>query len=526
MAARPAAALLLIGAALAGAGCLRPDGSRGIPLPVPGRELATPDLERERGFAFDREAKKVLPLVTDLSVLEFVDELGQDLVERLGEQPFDYRFRVIVDPALNAFAVPGGWVYLHTGTLLAAGSVEELSGVLAHELGHVKGHHSARMAKEAAIPSLLAMAAGVAASAATRDPTPIVAAQAANVAIQLQYSRQYEDEADRMAAVFLSRAGMSTEGMVRFFERIQLEQGERPQGYVPPYLFSHPQVEARIAALRALGPRSRSLAHPPDLDQRFAAMQARLAWLVGNRRAAQGAVEPYDRGATDALLAEAARAGRPDDALDALARAERAEPRDPRVPYRRAEILEAEGRLDDAIAAYRRAVFLDPNPPAVLLALARAHRAAGHRREALFFLDQAGWRAGATGRARVQIDAEIERTVFPVVAESGFADGSSGDGAPTPGGVERTRLAAGDRRAAWWARLSPHWVPSRGWFRVRWVDPAGRADDAESPERSGAHLVAARAFEAGGPAPGEWRVELLYGEEVVHSERIAAGQAR
>jgi predicted Zn-dependent protease len=512
-------ALVLLAAGLA---CAR-SGERGIPLPG---QLASVDSDRERGFAFDREAQKQLPLVHDLAVLEFVDDLGHLLVQSLGDQPFDYRFRVIVHPDLNAFAVPGGYVYLHSGTILNAGSVEELAGVLAHELGHVKGRHSARMAKDTAIPSLLANVAGIAAAAASGQAGPMIAAQAANVAIQLQYARQYEDEADRMAVVFLNRSGYGPEGLVRFFERIELEQTRLPEGTIPPYLFSHPQVESRIDVVRGLQASTSAGPAPPErLGERMAETQAKLGWLVERRRTAWAPVAPYDRTHTDPALADAgelAASGRFDEALATLEQAEQQEPGDPRVPLRRAEILERQGRTADAIAAYRRAVHLDPNQAAVLLALGRAHKAAGQRREALFFFDQASFRAGPTGRARASIDGEIERTLFPVIDASGFATGAQAEEAETAlAGGART-LPRGEQRLAWWGRLSDHWRGHSSYMKVRWVDPAGNASEPERPDRESQTLVARREIPDDAP-PGPWKLELLLGEEVVHTETIEGG---
>ena len=517
MAARRRALLTL--AALLSAACVQDDGRRFDP--IPGHQRMSAESQRELGWDADREILKALPMIHDVLVLEFVDDLGQLLVEHLGEQPFEYRFRVLVNPELNAFAVPGGYVYFHSGTLLGAGDVEELAGVMAHELGHVKGEHQARMAQDAAIPSLLASLAGIAASAATRSAAPMIAAQGANVALQLQYTRQYESEADNLATVFMTRAGYSPEGLVRFFERIQLEERRGPKDSVPAYLYSHPGVDERIDVVKQLATSLHPVAARPDLDARFAAMQGRLAWCTDNQRASWSYVESYDRTATDPLLAAAAQARaaeHPDQALAALERAERLEPNDPRVAFARGEIYAAEGRLDDAIASYRRAVALDPNQAAVLFALARAYKAAGNRHKAVFFFEQASWRAGEKGPLRGLADGEIERAVFPLVESSGFADGGSADGAATVAGAPRTEFAAGDLRIAWWAKLGSHWLKYSDYFKVRWVDPSGTVGEAAKPQHpKRASLAAVRDAPL---APGTWRVELVLSDQVVYEERV------
>jgi predicted Zn-dependent protease len=524
MAARPARLVATAGfaLALAAVACVGPDGERRVPLPG---QLASVESDRERGYVFDQELRKHVPQIEDLVVLEFVGDLGQRLVDDLGDQPFDYRFRVIPDSSLNAFAVPGGFIYFHSGTILNANSVEELAGVLAHELGHVKGRHSARMAKDAAIPGLLMTLAGVAASAATGEAAPLIAAQAANVAIQLQYSRVYEDEADRMAVDFLARSGFRSEGLVRFFERIDLEQRRLPPGQIPPYLYSHPQVESRIEVVRRVAEEFPPSAPPdPALERRFREIQGRLAWLVRNRRATAPADPQFDRAVADPMLAAATRlldADEPAEALAALDVAERASPEDPRVPFRRGEILEAEGRLDEAIYAYRRAVHLDPHQAATLLALGRAHRAAGQRREALFFFEQASYRAGAKGRVRVQIDGEIERLTFPVVVASGFATGEATQDRDTLIGSRETALPAGATRLAWWAQVGPYWRDRSSHLRVRWVAASGDRDEIESPDRSRGHLIAKKRLRDEDEL-GPWTLELLFGEDVVHRETLAA----
>lgn len=510
---------MIAAAALAGvaAGCIQDDGRRFDP--VPGRTRMSSDSERELGWEFDQKAQQVLPLITDLEVLEFVNDLGNVMVERLGEQPFDYRFRVVQSPELNAFAVPGGYVYLHTGTLLAASDVEELAGVLAHELAHVKGHHQARLAQETALPNLLTSLAGIAASAATGSAGPMVAAQGLNVALQLQYTRQYEDEADRVGAIFLTRTGWKPDGMVRFFERILAEQKKMPAGTVPAYLYSHPQVETRIDVVRELGEKLAPVAKPPDYEQRFRAMQYRLAHLVERGRA-PGGIEPYDRALAQPYLdaATAKRdAGDVEGALARLLDAERAEPNDPRVPVLRGDILAAAGRPAEAVAAYRRAIHLDPNPPAVLLALARAHRDAGNRREAIFFAEQAAWRAGPRGSLRPQAERTLERLIFPVIAESGFGEERGRKDA-----ASALRFSPADEAILWWARLGPHYVPWAPYVRVRWIDPSGAIVREDEQDRSKRVWLSDTLGLSERRTPrGDWRLEVLLGEDVVFVQPFA-----
>lgn len=477
------------------------------------------------GWQFDVAAQKALPFVTDLAVLEFMDDIGNVLVERLGEQPFDYRFRVIVNPELNAFAVPGGYIYFHSGTLLTAGDVEELAGVLAHELAHVKGRHQARLAQDIAIPSILASLAGLAAGAAAGSAGPLVAAQGLNVALQLQYTRQYEDEADRVGSVFLTRAGWRPRGMVRFFERIKMEERALPEGVIPPYLYSHPAVDERIDVVRGLDEKLQPMTSPPRMEDRFQAMQARLAYLLAHKRGAMSDTMPFDRARTDPLLAESRvhlEAGDTQAALASLDAAEALEPNDPRVPVQRGETLVAAGRPADAAVAYRRAVHLDPTPPSVLLALARAHRDAGNRRKAVFFAEQAMWRSGTRGTMRLQAERELERLIFPVLAQTGFGDGPSKSSATEvieapESNVVTVRGADGPQQ--FWARISPHHLPTASYLTVRWTDPSGAVVRQEKPRRF-QRVYMADTYDFSDAERGDWKLQVLLAEDVVFENTV------
>src|SRR3989454_10479465 len=100
--------------------------------------------ESELGRRFFLAARSELPLVEDPVVTEYVGQIGARLVKTLGAQEFDYRFYVVQSPVLNAFAVPGGYVFIFSGLLARVANDDELAGVLGHEMGHVRGHHIAR----------------------------------------------------------------------------------------------------------------------------------------------------------------------------------------------------------------------------------------------------------------------------------------------------------------------------------------------------------------------------------------------
>jgi predicted Zn-dependent protease len=108
------------------------------------RALPSYTEERDLGKQFALEARAQLPLLDDVEVNEHVNRIGQKIVATLGEQPFRYEFFVVREPRINAFAVPGGYVYVHAGLLTQISNDDELAGVLGHEIAHVNAHHLAR----------------------------------------------------------------------------------------------------------------------------------------------------------------------------------------------------------------------------------------------------------------------------------------------------------------------------------------------------------------------------------------------
>jgi predicted Zn-dependent protease len=458
-------------------------------------------------------------LLDDPVVAGFANELGQQLVAGLERQPFVYRFRVVRDPTLNAFAVPGGYVYLHTGTLLAAGSADELAGVIGHEIGHVKARHFARMQARTAVPDLLANLAGMAAAVATGEPGILVATQAVNVAMQLRFSREFESEADQLALVYTTRAGYDPVAITRFFERVLDAQRALPPQQLPPYLYSHPDVEQRIEAVEIAAQKLRPT-RPPEAGtgEALAQMQARLALLLEQGRASlPGSAAPAAPEVAGALLAEAealAAAAETDRALLALARAEALDPGDPRIPFRIGELLDASGRHRDAVEAYRRTLALDSTRALVFFRLGEAWAALGDRGRAVFAFEQARDRSGANSPLRQRAEWEIAKQSYEVLLATGVSEASP-DGRPQVG-LSREEIPAGVARLAWWGRLSPRFDAFVDRISVRWTDPAGAVLREGPAQRLERPYLGSVLELAGTPAgPGLWTVETLIDDDVI-----------
>jgi len=513
----------LLAAGLSLASCVGADGSPVNPLKkMIGAEVSI-DQEREWGYQFDGEIAKKVTLIDDPIVVGFVNDLGQDIVRQIEPQPFIYRFRVILDPTLNAFAVPGGYVYIHSGTILAASSLDELAGVVGHEIGHVKGRHIARMQEKMAIPQLLAGIVGMGAAVAAKNAGPAVAAQAVNVAMQLQFSREFEAEADDMGMTFMSRAGYDPHGMGHFFEKVAAE--ERPGAIeIPPYLYSHPALKDRIKSVDTEAPTLRVHGSPPvELAAEMPEAQLRLTELIAAQRTsfpqAAVALEPA---AGDASLTAAERRAAEGDYLGAsavLAAGEKSAPADPRIPFREGELLEMAGRRDQAIAAYRRTLRLDPTRAQVLYKMGLACKANGERHRAVFYLEQAERRFGEKSELQKKAAWEVEKLTFRVVTDAGLSDGSDARTADPAAGFSRGAFQTSDNEAVWWAKVHARYYKSDllKKMTVRWIDPSGTVH-AETPvEPLGRPDVVARLpiRTDGGIQPGVWTAEARFEGDVV-----------
>jgi predicted Zn-dependent protease len=516
-------ALAAAAAALLSA-CIQDDGRRFNPFSAVVPSISDDD-EREIGMQFDRELQEVVPVIHDPVVTDFINELGQALVSQIEPQPFIYRFRVIDDPALNAFAVPGGYIYFHSGTILAVSSVDELAGVMGHEIAHIKQHHYARMRKQSQIPDLLVGIAGMAAAIAAEEPGILIASQAANVAMKLRYSREYEAEADQFGSVFMVRAGYDPAGSTRFFERI-LEERKRYPDNIPPYLYSHPEVEDRIASIEIAAETLQPTKHPdPDFEKVLPVVQARLAMLVDtNRSSLPRYTPPVDRVMTDPALEEAlalASVGDRDEALLRLGQAQARSPDDPRIPFHVGELLFEAGRYEEAAAAYRRTLRLDASRGRVFFKLGLAYKEMGERHRAVFALEQAARRAGDASTLRRRADWEVLKLTFTIIPEAGFADGSEDEHGDTPVGLAREEFREGERRIAWWARVHPRFQSYVETFALRWTAPDGRVVQEEGvDEYSRSSIGSILELEEGATA-GEWTAELLLGEEVLDRRKVA-----
>ena len=241
--------------------------------------------EQDLGRQAEEQVLETATLLRDPVVDRYVERLGGELLEAMGPQPFDYTFDVIRDEELNAFAVPAGHIYIHTGLILKARNVSELIGVMGHEVGHVARRHIAqnynRSRTAGVLRSLGVVAAGVALGGVAADATDLVSGVGL-MAYLNQFTREAEREADAYAVEMLPRAGYDAEGIVTFFETLLNEK----KANVPTFLSSHPATDERIRNTRALiaaGPQRAGLRR--DDGGQLEIVQHRILVLTGEGKA-------------------------------------------------------------------------------------------------------------------------------------------------------------------------------------------------------------------------------------------------
>jgi predicted Zn-dependent protease len=257
------------------------------------QEMISPQMERQIGEQSMFQIRSDKTYMDDPEISDYLNQLGGRLVANSPEPGQPFEFFAINDNAINAFALPGGFVGVNTGLIQLAQTESELASVLSHEISHVTQHHYARMVSGQRYDSLAALATmAVAILAARNSPqsatAAIVGAQAGTMQHQLNFTRQHEQEADRIGLGILDKSGFDTRAMPAFFERMQ-KATQLLEGNTPSYLRTHPVTHERIADVDG---RVQQLPYHLVADSLdFQLMRARL---TANEKIPQDAVTYFD----------------------------------------------------------------------------------------------------------------------------------------------------------------------------------------------------------------------------------------
>lgn len=232
--------------------------SKEIQLPEIGDSagsFVSPQQEYRIGQSFYWQLQQSVDLVDDPEVASYLTQLGQRLVSNSDGPNLPFKFFMVPDERVNAFAAPGGFIGVNSGLLLTSQEEDEVASVLAHEIAHITQRHLIRRYErqsQLSLPTTAAMIAALllGAADAKAGAAAITAVQAGAVQSQLSFSRAHEAEADNLGMQTLVRSGFNAMAMPTFFERLQQANQFHSGKSIPEFLRSHPVTTSRIAESR------------------------------------------------------------------------------------------------------------------------------------------------------------------------------------------------------------------------------------------------------------------------------------
>jgi predicted Zn-dependent protease len=367
----------------------------------PPTRLAQADLsieeEKKLGDKFLKAAMSQLRLIQDPEVAGYVNKVGQEIVTHLDFHHFPYHFYVVDSSVLNAFAGPGGYVFINRGLLEIMDDEGEVAAILGHEIAHVQSRHIAqRMARArtlnlAALGGLLAgiFLGGEAGAAA------IAGSQAGATSAMLAHSRHDEEEADRKGLRYLEAANYNGKDFVRIMRKMS-QDSWKAGGHMPGWLTTHPGVSERVVYLSTtVGTRNQSAKVRTEDSEGFILMQAKLYGAYENPKEAEAKFQEwFEKPETKAMAYYGTGLMRRrqrllDKAVTAFKNAIALRPDLAPILVELGDTYFAMGEFDKAQQVLNSALTLEPDQPAALYALGRCQLELGQVAEASKNLEKA-----------------------------------------------------------------------------------------------------------------------------------------
>jgi predicted Zn-dependent protease len=356
-------------------------------FPSPVASLTAQD-ERKLGKKLMLYVRKNYVIIEDPSIANYVEKVGQQIVAEIPALPFEFHFYVIEEEVYNAFAGPGGYVFINSGLLAAMESEEELAGIIAHEVSHVLCHHISEQMQKAKKINIATMAGVLAAIflGGGADTTSALAtgSLATGQSLALKYSREHEVEADQVGMKYLVKAGYGGEGLLRTLGKIRSMRWFGPED-VPTYLTTHPAVEARMAYLDTwiqTHPKEAESVRPIDPVE-FRKVRTKLVALYGDAEDALGTFDSELRRDPENALAYYGkgvlldREGHRKEAVDNLKKALQQRPLDPDIVRDLGKVYFHMGDYEIALKTLEGALAFRPEDPEGWFLLGRSQAEMG-----------------------------------------------------------------------------------------------------------------------------------------------------
>lgn len=347
--------------------------------------------EKKLGKEFYDKLDKHDYLIRNKKVNNYITRLGNTILKNIYQAPFEYRFSVVKSSAVNAFATPGGYIYVNQGLINLVENESELAGVLAHEIAHANCRHIASIIEKSTKVSVAALAATLAAAllggggdlGAALTVFPLAAATTLN----LQYSREHEEEADRIGMGYLVSAGYSPGGMPAFLKLMR--RYEFYSKNVPSYFLTHPGTSDRIRYLDAL---MQTTYRQKGSDNQTGRLKRIQTILLFNSTNLNSTLKHFQEGiaknpdSIDDLYGMAFtfdKLGQSNQALEAFQRAIRLAPNDEDILRDMGIAYFKLGRTNEAIPLLQRALSINADDEDIIQYLGRSYAASGDYRSAL-----------------------------------------------------------------------------------------------------------------------------------------------
>ncbi len=321
--------------------------------------------EKDMGKKIVRLIHKSMPFVEDGEVLTYVRNVGNRVAKEVGITTYQFQFFVVDESVPNAFAVPGGYIFIYRGLIEMMSSEGELASILSHELGHITARHLQRSIDEAKILSV-GMIAGVVAGILLGAPGLAAGGMAASETAALQYSRVHETEADMRGFGYLCAAGYDPTDMPSMMQKL-LQCTWLQNSRVPSYLATHPALEERVQYLTEMVKKQRASSRKvvPPASGDFKVMQATLIADYTDQTKAfdrfQAEIKKGDNTAVFGLGRLYLRQNKWSEAVEQLRQAARLMPYSPFVLSTLGEAYHRIGKLQEAQNTLESALMLDPS---------------------------------------------------------------------------------------------------------------------------------------------------------------------
>lgn len=349
--------------------------------------------EAELGKKFNVLIKARLPLVEDPEIKGYVKNIVDRLLAQVPPQPFDFNTNVLLHNSLNAFASPGGYIFVHTGLIMQVDHESELAGVLAHELAHSTQRHIASRIQKMQKTSILSMAgalAGALLGGGSSKGAAVAGSLAAGQSAMLNYSRLDETEADEIGLQYLVAAGFKPVGMVGAFEKIRAKQWITGTD-VPAYLSTHPGVTERINSLSTrIAKLPAEVRNRPENDAQFLRVRTLCRARYGDIALAEQLFAKAPANDPLAQLGKAilfARQNKVNDAAETFDKVLALSPKDPLVWREAGRFHYTKGDKARAASMLQRATVMDPRDYMALFYYARLLADSGQPESAYPYFD-------------------------------------------------------------------------------------------------------------------------------------------